>query len=159
MPNGDDKNWTRTCVTIDGFRARYGCWPKRVRFSTICFADLVGHVLKPEGFALVSTVVELAFDDNLQYGMTAESNDGSSFEYGKSDERHFNFSIEQPASQYFGSAILRDSLECGLESVALWDAEGNPVNENAVRMSKANSAPRKKVSAKQPKLRRRKSTE
>jgi hypothetical protein len=29
MPNGVDKNFVRLCIAIDGFRAKFGCWPTK----------------------------------------------------------------------------------------------------------------------------------
>ncbi len=80
MPNGGDKNWVRVCAAIDGFRIRFGRWPKRVRVMPISYADLVGHVLTPVGFALVSSFVQLVSEDDA--AMIAEDGTGAEFNYG-----------------------------------------------------------------------------
>jgi hypothetical protein len=64
--NGYDNNWVRACCAIDGFRSRYGRWPKRVRLMPIAFVDLVSNVLTPVGFALVSSVVELVPEEHAE---------------------------------------------------------------------------------------------
>jgi len=40
MPNGDSKNWIRFCASIDGFRARYGSWPTKVRVPNFFIEEL-----------------------------------------------------------------------------------------------------------------------
>lgn len=127
MPNGDDKNWVRVCLTVDGFRARFGRWPAAVRLPPVCFEDLVGHVLTPAGYALVSSFFMLMSDRQLSENMAiiATGESGAEFRYGEDVE--VNLPAELLAVAYFGSAILRQGLGCGLESVRLFDAQGNLV--------------------------------
>ena len=33
MPNGEYRSWIRLLITINGFRARYRCWPHGARMS------------------------------------------------------------------------------------------------------------------------------
>ena len=103
MPNGDDKNWVRTCAAIDGFRVEYGRWPKRVRMMEIAFADLVGHVLSPQGFALVSSHVELVPEEDAE--MIADDETGVEYNYGQKGFPRGE--LELPTWQWFGHAVLR----------------------------------------------------
>lgn len=104
MPNGDDKNWIRVCMAIDGFRATYGRWPKRVRLMPIAFIDLASHVLSPVGFALVSSVIELVLEDDAE--MIADDGTGAEFCYGR--EGPPEQSPEPTALDWFGMAIYRN---------------------------------------------------
>src|SRR5262245_50344585 len=106
MPNGDDKNWIRVCAAIDGFRGRYGRWPKRVRLMPIAVVDLASHVLTPVGFALVSSVVQLVPEDDAE--MIAEDGSGAEYRYGRDGGSAGE--CEPPAYVWFGQAILRPDL-------------------------------------------------
>lgn len=105
MPNGDDGDWIRVCAAIDGFRVRYGRWPTRVRLFPGALESIRDHVLTPEGFAVVSSVVELVVD---QAPMIAEGAEGESYNYGK--EGFPRPRPEEKASIWFGQAILRPEL-------------------------------------------------
>ena len=106
MPNGDDKNWVRFCVAVDGFRARYGRWPTRVRMMDVCYADLIGHVLSPPGYALVSTFVELVAEEDA--AMIADDGRGAEFNYGREE---FPGNRPEPSCrEFFGDAVLRREL-------------------------------------------------
>lgn len=110
MPNGAEKNWVRMCAAIDGFRARYGRWPKRVRVHPMIFANLVGHVLTPIGFAVVSAVVGIEADTSSEPELTlvAVDDDGCAYDYGR-DGFPEGFE-DQRAQEWFGSAILHHGL-------------------------------------------------
>jgi hypothetical protein len=107
MANWYDKNWVRVCVTIDKFRARYERWPKRVKLSPFIFANLVGDVLTPVGYALVSSVVELRhgeFPENVA-PISAEGDDWSQVSYD--DREDGELGAELPALGWFGHAVLQ----------------------------------------------------
>jgi hypothetical protein len=107
MPNGYDKNWLRVCWTIDKFRARYGRWPKRVKLSPVIYLNLVGSVLSPLGYALVSSVVELyhgEYPENVS-PITAEGEDGAQTGYDDPEERELGSQVT--ATDWFGHAVLR----------------------------------------------------
>jgi len=106
MPNGDDKNWVRVCAAIDGFRVRYGRWPKRVRVMPVSFDDLVGHVLTPIGFALVSSYVELVPQDEA--AMIADDGTGAEYNYGL--QGFPAGEADPPTRDWFGEAVLRPDL-------------------------------------------------
>ncbi len=80
MPNGHDKNWVRLCGAIDGFRARYGRWPTRVRIFPASLADIRDNVLTPEDYARIVAKVTLVADEAE---MVAEDDMGGSYNYGQ----------------------------------------------------------------------------
>jgi len=126
MPNGDDKNWVRICTAVDGFRGRYGRWPAGVRLPPDYFEDVVGHILSPVGFAMVSSVFAIIPDDELskRVAIIAFGEAGAEFQYGE----HSNKQMPEPhTSDYFGPSVLREGLGCGLEYTMIHDAEGNVV--------------------------------
>jgi len=126
MPNGDDQNWTRICAAVDGFRGRYGCWPTSVRLPPRTFANVVGHVLSPAGFALVSSVLEIISDDDLaeRVAIIAVGDEGTEFRYGEDKDGR---KPEPSAISFFGDAVLREGLDYGLDYVTIEDAKGNVV--------------------------------
>jgi hypothetical protein len=106
MPNGHGNNWVRVCAAIDGFRIRFGRWPKRVRLMPIAFVDLASDTLTPLGFALVSSYVELVPEEDAE--MVAEDDSGAVYSYG-----HDGFpkgECDPPTRDWFGEAILRPDL-------------------------------------------------
>lgn len=105
MPNGDDTDWVRVCAAIDGFRARYGRWPARVRLFPAALDGLREHVLTPEGFAVVASVIELVPDAAAP--MIAEGAEGESYNYGREG---FPPRPEEPARVWFGEAVLQPDL-------------------------------------------------
>ena len=107
MPNGGDKNWVRVCAAIDGFRGRYGHWPKRVRMMPGSFDDLVAHVLTPIGLALVSSYVELVPEE----GAAMIADDGAGAEYNYGQEGFPNRDVEPSTRSWFGAALLRPDLD------------------------------------------------
>jgi hypothetical protein len=107
MPNGGDRNWVRVCAAIDGFRVRFGRWPRRVRVMPLAFDDLVAHVLTPIGFALVSSSVELVPEEDA--GMIAEDGSGAEYSYGQ--EGFPEGEPDPPTRAWFGEAVLRPDLD------------------------------------------------
>jgi hypothetical protein len=106
VPNGDDKNWVRLCAAIDGFRARFGRWPKRVRIMPLCYVDLVSHVLTPLGYAGVSSYVELVPEADAEF--IAEDESGNEYSYGK--QGFSKRGVDPPTRDWFGPAVLRPGL-------------------------------------------------
>jgi hypothetical protein len=125
MPNGDDKNWVRICSAVDGFRGRYGRWPSGVRLPPNYFENVVGHILSPVGFALVSSVVAILPDDELseRVAIIAVGDSRAEFQYG--EEGDADRRPEPATFDYFGPAVLRKGLGCGLEFATIQDAKGN----------------------------------
>lgn len=106
MPNGVDEIWVRVCAAIDGFRVVYGWWPKRVRIMPTCYVNLVSHILNPQGYALVSSFVELVPEEDAD--IIADDESGNEYSYGK-----LGFSqreADPPTRDWFGSAVLRPGL-------------------------------------------------
>jgi hypothetical protein len=124
MPNGDDRNWARICAAVDGFRGRHGHWPTGIRLPPTYFENVVGHVLNPAGFALVSSVFEFIPDNDLaeDVAIIAVGEAGAEFRYG--EEENAGRTPEPSTGAFFGDAILRKGLDCGLDSVTIKDAEG-----------------------------------
>ena len=106
MPNGHDKNWMRTCFAIDGYRAKYGRWPKRVRMIHWAFADVVGHLLTPAGFAVVSSFVELVPEEEPETPFIADDGGEAEFRYGT--EEPPRRPPDPLTFEWFGQAVLRD---------------------------------------------------
>lgn len=105
MPNGDDADWIRVCAAIDGFRVRYGRWPARVRLFPDALDGLREHVLTPEGFAVLVSVIELVPDASAP--VVAEGAEGESYSYGREG---FPPRPEEPALEWFGQAVLVPNL-------------------------------------------------
>lgn len=101
--NGYDNNWVRVCSAIDGFRARFGRWPKRVRLMPIAFTNLVCDILTPIGYAVVSSVVELVPEDGAE--MIADDGTGAEHSYGR--DGHAAGECDPPSRAWFGRAILQ----------------------------------------------------
>ncbi|HEY0793169.1 MAG TPA: hypothetical protein VGD78_19045 [Chthoniobacterales bacterium] len=80
MPNGHDKNWVRLCVTINGFRMRYGRWPSRVRMPEGCIADLRDRLFTGPEFEKITAKITLIPDEQ---SIVAEDDSGASFAYGE----------------------------------------------------------------------------
>jgi hypothetical protein len=125
--NGDEKNWVRLCLTVDGFRARYGRWPTEVHLQPAYFGDVVGHILSPAGYALVSRRFRIVCDQDLPEDVTfvAVGNSNEKFRYGEEDSTLPE--SEQATFNVFGEAVIREGLDYGLDYVTLTDAEGNLV--------------------------------
>jgi hypothetical protein len=79
------------------------------------------------GFALVSNVFAIISDEALseRVAIIAVGADGAEFRYG--EEEDGERAVGPLTSVYFGSAVLREGLGCGLEYVTIRDAEGNVV--------------------------------
>ena len=113
MPNGDERNWSRVCSTIDGFRARYGQWPTGIRLPPVIFNNLVSRVLSPLGFALVSSVLTLISDDKLEGVIIAFGGADAEFRYG--DEESSGPGRGPHAFEFFGDDIFREELDFGFD--------------------------------------------
>ena len=95
MPNGEDKNWVRACLALEGFYVRYGHWPTRLRFPSAAFDDL-RHLFQPESLGRFLERFEVIVDNRL---FAAESDGGRRFDYMVEDA----FTVKSPvsAAQYF----------------------------------------------------------
>ena len=63
--------------------------------------------------------------------MIAEDERGAEHCYGT--DGTWDSDILPRTREFFGNAVLKRDLGSGLEFVDLFDAEGNPVNENAAK--------------------------
>ena len=80
MPNGYDANWVRLCAAVDGFRARYGRWPTRVRLFAVALADIRDNLFTSDDFARITEKIALVPDNA---GMIAEDDSGARYNYGQ----------------------------------------------------------------------------
>jgi len=80
MPNGYDKNWIRLCAAIDGFRARYGSWPTKVRLFPSALQNLQQDVFTPESFHMIEQHIQLIPDEAP---IVAEDDSGRRYSYGE----------------------------------------------------------------------------
>lgn len=80
MPNGHDKNWIRLLAAVDGFRIRYGAWPKRVRMFPLCLQDLKESIFSPQSFAQLLDKLDLIAEDGAEH--VAEDDLGNRYCYG-----------------------------------------------------------------------------
>lgn len=79
MPNGHDKNWIRLCITLAGFRARYGRWPTCVHVFQGLVTELRDHLLPANAFDAVMSRLRFIEDGSA---FIAEDDNGHRFEYG-----------------------------------------------------------------------------
>lgn len=78
MPNGHDKNWHRLCAALDGFRLRYGRWPKCYRAPGLIVDDLRG-LFTPRDLLTLTSKIRLVVDDAR---LVAEDDDGGRYSFG-----------------------------------------------------------------------------
>jgi hypothetical protein len=100
--------WVRVCLAIDGFRLAHGRWPTRVRLRPDYLAELAAEVLRPAGFALVASVVELVADE--RGSPTAEDGAGAEYRYDREGPPPAG-ELAVQAVDWFGRAILREPWE------------------------------------------------
>jgi len=79
MPNGESRNWIRMCAAINGYRARYCEWPKRIRVAKY-FPEELELVATQEQLNLLASKIELIADGS-EY--VAEGDNNQSYSYGK----------------------------------------------------------------------------
>ena len=75
----ESQNWIRLCAAIDGFRARYGRWPTRIRIWDLCLSNLRDNLFSPEDFAQIAA--KLTFIEEGQ-SVIAEDETGATYDYG-----------------------------------------------------------------------------
>lgn len=79
MPNGYGKNWIRLCAALEGFRARYGRWPSRIRIPELVAQEL-DELLTPAEYARILKKLAVISGDE---GIMAEDDAGVSYDYIK----------------------------------------------------------------------------
>jgi hypothetical protein len=80
MPNGRDKNWVRLLGALNGFRARYGFWPTKVRIFPGALRNIREDLFSSRLFLELNQKVQLVGDD---CPFVAEDDQGNSYSYGK----------------------------------------------------------------------------
>ena len=58
MPNGEDRNWVRLCIAVNGFRARYQKWPETALLSKGTAED-IKSLFKPLTYEAVLEKLEI----------------------------------------------------------------------------------------------------
>ena len=76
MPNGYDRNWIRMCGAIDGFRARYGAWPTKMRL----YEGALDGLFTEATLVALQQRLTLIIDGSP---FIAEDDAGRSYNYGK----------------------------------------------------------------------------
>lgn len=122
MPNGDEKNWTRLCAAVDGFKARFGVWPKRIRLTEGALSEIRDHVLEPDEFERVSEKLDFVCEPSAT--MVAELDKVRSYDYGT--EGFPDIRNEQSAEQWLLTPIHSDGPTSGsLSRLAMFLADEN----------------------------------
>jgi len=79
MPNGDEKNWSRFCFALAGFRQAHGAWPTRISLPEDYIREIREHLLTPESFQRVQEKILIVARDG---DIVAEDSSGRSYTYG-----------------------------------------------------------------------------
>jgi hypothetical protein len=93
MPNGIDKNWIRMCAALDGFRARYGSWPTKIRLPE----GAIEALFTAGTLARLEQKVRFIYDGSP---FLAEDETGRSYSYGQ--EGFSNQPPDIPATEWLG---------------------------------------------------------
>ncbi|MBN1667015.1 MAG: hypothetical protein JW862_07995 [Anaerolineales bacterium] len=93
MPNGIDRGWVRFCAAVDGFYARYGHWPARVRLHP----NAIDFLFTPESLAQLARKIELVYDGSP---FIAEDELGNRYNYGQ--EGFTEARLEVRAEEWLG---------------------------------------------------------
>ena len=95
MPNGEDKNWVRLGIAVEGFRARYQKWPETA-FISKGLAEDIKRMFKPLTYEAVLTKLEIVeVEDEAHIELVDKA--GNSFKYG--EER--DFEQDEDANSWF----------------------------------------------------------
>ncbi|KAB2662541.1 MAG: hypothetical protein DVB31_11410 [Verrucomicrobia bacterium] len=78
-PNPDDDAWFRLCVAIDGFRARYGRWPTRVRLDAPALASIRSRMGDAADAARIDGLIRWVVDGSA---MVAEDDGDRRYSFG-----------------------------------------------------------------------------
>jgi len=79
MPNGLDRDWTRACAAINGFRIKYGRWPTRLLMPDGGLRVFGELLFTPESFAKLQERIEMVEADRP---FVATDDDGNEYGYG-----------------------------------------------------------------------------
>jgi hypothetical protein len=81
MPNGNSRNLDRLLATLQGFKAKHGHWPTRVRVSKVLIKDLK-QTLTTDGYEKLVSKVALITSPTRHFEIHAEDDCGLGFAYG-----------------------------------------------------------------------------
>ena len=96
MPNGDDKNWVRLCIAVEGFRARYQKWPETALLSKGTAED-IKRLFKPLTYEAVLMKLEIVEVEDARH-IEVVDKVGNSFKYGE----EWDFEPDVDASSWLG---------------------------------------------------------
>ena len=96
MPNGEDRNWSRLCIAVNGFRARYQKWPETALLSKDMAEDIKG-LFKHLTWEAVLTKLEIVVVDD-PYHIELVDKAGNSFKYGE----EWDFEQDGDVDSWFG---------------------------------------------------------
>ena len=96
MPNGEDKNWVRLCIAVEGFRARYQKWPGPALISKD-IAETIKQLFEPLTYEAVLMKLEIVeVEDEAHIELVDKA--GNNFKYGE----EWDFEPDVDASSWFG---------------------------------------------------------
>jgi hypothetical protein len=84
MPNGENKNWVRLRKTVDGFYARHGRWPTRVRLGQGELDNLRDQLLSAKRWARIASKLEFTIEADV--GFIASDGDDYRIDAEKHDD-------------------------------------------------------------------------
>jgi hypothetical protein len=102
MPNGHDVALVRLCGALEGFRERYGRWPKRVLIFPGAL-DSLEQLLTPESFERVAARIALVPSDWGPF--IAEDDFGGRYDFGQ--EGFPRSPVSPDARTWLGTPQLR----------------------------------------------------
>lgn len=81
-------NLSRLTIAVQGFRLKYGKWPKEVHMNGLALIGIATSHLTPLGFFLLQSKLKLeAFADAEKYDFIAFGNEGESYSYTDDHDR------------------------------------------------------------------------
>ena len=96
MPNGDDKNWVRLCIAVEGFRAIYQKWPETALLTKETAED-IKQLFKPLTYEAVLAKLDIVeVEDGYHIELVDKA--GNSFKYGEGRD----FEQDEDANSWFG---------------------------------------------------------
>ena len=96
MPNGEDRNWSRLCIAVNGFRARYQKWPETALLNK-GMAEDIKSLFKPLTYEAVLEKLEIVEVED-EYHIELVDKAWNSFKYGE----EWDFEPDGDARSWFG---------------------------------------------------------
>jgi hypothetical protein len=80
MPKDHDRDWVRFCLAVEGFRAKYGAWPTRMRLDPGYIEEFRRSLLSPADFEKLQARIELIAESEAPF--IAEDQHGRTYSSG-----------------------------------------------------------------------------